>query len=196
MYIEDPRCLRCGIAFEGVGPSHLCGECLTAPPPFERAAAAFRYGGAAKDAVLRLKYGRVYWIGSSLGRKLALTAEQLKPIDVVIPIPLHPKRLRARGFNQSALIAKPVARALGCPMETRLLHRVRDTVPQAGLAKPARAQNIRGAFLVQRPHRVRQMRVVLVDDVITTGETMKEAARVLLEAGAVSVVALAAARAC
>ena len=196
MPITGPYCPRCGVAFEGNGPNHLCGECLADPPPFKQAAAAFQYGGAAKDAILRLKYGRVTWIGEHLGRRLAKTAARLKKVDAVVPIPLHFKRLRTRGFNQSALIAKPIARALGLPLQADVLRRVRDTDPQAGLAKAARAENIHGAFVAQRPLRIRGRRILLVDDVITTGETVKEAARVLSAAGAASVKAIAAARAC
>ena len=196
MPITGPHCPRCGVAFEGAGPNHLCGECLSNPPPFERAAAAFQYGGAAKDAILRLKYGKVAWIGERLGQRLVGTSARLETVDAVVPIPLHSRRLRARGFNQSALIAKPIARALGRPLQAEVIRRVRDTDPQAGLAKTARAENIHGAFIVPRPRRIREKRILLLDDVITTGETVKEAARVLLEAGAASVDVIAAARAC
>lgn len=156
----------------------------------------FQYGAAARDVTLRLKYGKVTWVGGVLGHAMrGIAAEMTRP-DVVIPVPLHPARLRGRGFNQSALLAGPLAKAMGCPMNTAALRRIRDTTPQAGLSKQDRKENIRGAFVVSGKRSLSGMRVMLVDDVITTGMTAREAALALLNAGACSVEVIAFARAC
>lgn len=156
----------------------------------------FQYGAAARDATLRLKYGRVAWIGGLLGKTMCGIAAEMPRPDIIVPVPLHPARLRGRGFNQSALLAVPVARALGCPMDTSTLRRVRNTTPQAGLSKQDRKDNIRGAFWVSNKCNLSGMRVMLVDDVITTGMTAREAGLVLLSGGARSVCVIAFARAC
>ena len=194
--IGAPCCPRCGIAFQGAGPSHLCGECLFEPPPFREARAVFQYGAAARDAALRLKYGGVSWIGASLGKSMLAVAREMARPDIILPVPLHPVRLRSRGFNQSALTAGVLASHWGCPLDTRTLRRVRNTPPQARLTREERKRNIRGAFAASSKNRLAGQRVLLVDDVITTGVTVREASRVLLLAGAAVVEVIAFARAC
>ncbi len=194
--VKEPYCPRCGLAFEGVGPSHLCGECLADPPPFSGARAVFEYGAAAKEAALRLKYGRVAWLGNALGRSMRPIAASMTRPDFVVPVPLHEARLRERGFNQSALLAAPSAVYLRSPLLTGVLRRIRNTTPQAGLSRADRMDNIRGAFCISGENKVSGKRVMLVDDVITTGMTVREAAAVLLHAGAVAVEVIAFARAC
>jgi ComF family protein len=148
--------------------------------PVAHALASFKYGGARR-----------------LGRRIARAMLERMPAEagaLIAPIPLHPRRLRRRGFNQSAVVARHVARALGWPVALRLLVRVRDTPSQTALSAAARAANVAGAFVVARPDRARDRRIVLVDDVWTSGATARAAAAALRVAGAASVDVLTFAR--
>ena len=145
------------------------------------------------SAVQRLKYGRRSELARPLGLLLARYALGFAGrVDCVLPVPLHPARLRARGFNQSALLARPVARALGVRFDPWGLRRVRPTLDQAALAREDRGQNVRGAFVAGVPRPAE--RVLLIDDVRTTGATLAEAADALLRAGCAQVHTLALAR--
>ncbi len=200
--IQSPLCTRCGLPFDSAGPDHLCGECLKDPPPFVRARTLFEYGAAAREAVLRLKYGNTPWVGEVLGRRMSDLlnapdfADSSAPPDILVPVPLHRKRLIARGFNQAALLAAPCAALLRRPIRANVLLRVRETSPQAGQSRSERFENLRGAFVCARESEVRGRRVLLIDDVITTGATVREAARTLIKGGAISVTVVAFARTC
>lgn len=185
--IHPPACVRCGSPG-----ADLCRSCRERPPfRFERAVGAGSFEGALRAAILRLKYhGRVR-LAEPLGDYLAEALGRAGDlgIEVVAPVPLHWSRLRQRGFNQSELLARPVAAALGAPLEAGALRRIRRTRAQALLRASERERNVRGAFAVARPEAVRGRRVLLVDDVLTTLHTVDECARVLMEAGAHAVVA-------
>jgi ComF family protein len=175
-----------------------CAPLLDAAPaaqlPPAACAAVFVFAGPLADAITRLKYGRRVDLAAPLGELLARAAlAYAGRIDRLVPLPLHPARLRARGFNQSALLARPVARALGVRLDTSSLQRVRPTEGQAGLQRARRADNVRGAFLAHV--RVPGQRVLLIDDVRTTGATLAEAERALLQAGCSEVHSLALAQA-
>ena len=184
------RCPACEAVLDpGGGP--FCGACA---PLLDRLAAgeegaigprggaAYVYGGPMAEAIRGFKYGGRSELAAPLGRLLAEAAAPLAGrVDRVIPVPLHPKRLRARGFNQAALLGARVASALGLPLDTRSLRRLRDTATQASLPREARRANVRGAFGVA-PGELG--RVLLVDDVRTTGATLREAKRALRGAGA------------
>jgi ComF family protein len=194
--IDSPICTRCGLPFDSAGPDHLCGECLADPPPFARARAGFEYGASARDAVLRLKYGKVQWVGEALGRLLCNIAGISTLPDILVPVPLHPKRLVKRGFNQAALLAAPSARLLGRPIRANVVQRVQETPPQAGQTRHERFANLRGAFICNNEPAVQGKRILLIDDVITTGATVREVSRTLTKAGAESVEVIAFARTC
>ena len=178
----------------------FCGACAPLIEPAERAdpgtpaAAAFVYAGPLADAIVRLKYaGRTEHV-PVLGALLASAAlGHAGRVDRVLPVPLHPSRLRARGFNQSALLAAEVARVLGVPLDVRSLVRVRATPEQAGLARQARSHNLDGAFAVRGP--ARADRVLVIDDVRTTGATLAAAAAALTASGCSAVHTFALARA-
>jgi ComF family protein len=188
---ESPLCGRCGLPYPGLeGPDHDCPECMESPPPFEAARSAFLYGGSAHDGITSFKYGKRIHSGEALCRLAMDGGLHLKAsegCDVVVPVPLHPLRLLKRGFNQSAVIAVIVARSVSLPCDGRILSRVRRSAPQAGLSRKERESNLKGAFSVKRPGRVRGKTVLLVDDVLTTGATARECSRVLLDAGAKAV---------
>ncbi|MDQ7794202.1 MAG: ComF family protein [bacterium] len=202
------RCARCSRplpspAASGGGPVHLvrsvCPDCLTAPGRFFLARSLGIYRGLLRRAIRRLKYGRETHLAGSLGDRLAreVVGQQHRPatdgrgyglgpgsaFQLVVPVPLHPDRLARRGFNQAALLATPVARALGIPCSRRGLDRVRTTPAQAGLTRRRRLANLAGAFVAD-PGAVGGRTVLLVDDVLTTGATAAGCAAALLEAGA------------
>lgn len=180
-----PRtCPGCDLGVEP-GAIGFCGACeplLERLDPPDRVNAIYAYGGPMGDALRRLKYEARTDLVPILGPLLAEACMQLAgSIDVVVPVPLHPRRLRDRGFNQAALLARPVAQTLAVPLDTGVLARVRDTKSQAGLDATSRGHNVKGCLLASP---LRGRRVLVIDDVRTTGATFTEAFRALREAGA------------
>jgi ComF family protein len=198
-----PLCPACGTPFQTRGDAdHLCSRCLSHRPRFGRAVACALYDAAdaaehpLKSAVQRYKYTR----DVSLARPLGQLLWQRAPVgvdayDVIVPVPLHVQRLRWRGFNQAQLLAGALARAVGVPIDALSLHRIRPTRPQVQLSEQERRRNVARAFAVLHPHRVRGKRVLLVDDVYTTGARVDDCSRALLRAGAHCVDVLVLARA-
>ena len=190
--IEEPVCQRYGTPFAldlGVGPL-LSPRAIADPPAFARGRAVALYDGAARRLVHRLKYedrldlaGVMAWMMAARGRDLIAEA------DCLVPVPLHRGRLWRRRFNQAALLAKRIARESGRPFVPAALVRVRATRSQVGLSRAARAENLSGAFRVPEAeaYRIRGRRILLIDDVTTTGATGNAATRALLRAGAASV---------
>ncbi|MFO0591291.1 MAG: ComF family protein [Polyangiaceae bacterium] len=164
-------------------------------PTSYRIVAGGSYTGALAIAVKRLKYSARPDLARPLGAWLSERARTANlTADLVIPVPLHPRKLRARGYNQSALLSAHVARSLGARFRPRALVRTRDTAPQASLDREARGDNIAGAFHARQIEAIRGKRVVLVDDVATTGATLRACVQALLDAGVASVTALVLAR--
>ncbi|GAB4538538.1 MAG: hypothetical protein Fur0020_07450 [Thermodesulfovibrionia bacterium] len=163
----------------------MCSECITDEPHFEYARSYGIYEGAIEEAIKLLKYHGV----KRLSRPLSdlLFSLPLPPVDVIIPVPLHGKRLKERGFNQSAIIGRHISRGIGMPLLINSLIRTRDTLPQVGLNAKDRKRNIKGAFSVQDKKGIYKKRVLLIDDVLTTGSTARECSKVLKMAGAKSV---------
>ncbi len=187
--IRPPFCRVCGIPFaSGSSPTHTCASCCIEKPLFIAARSAFIYDGCALDAIHAFKYnGRV-----ALARALGAFAAQASPCpcpcngrpDVVMPVPLHKTRLKERGFNQSLLIAREISRLQKTPLDYANLRRIRPTDPQVRLSAKERPKNVKGAFALEKPNTVRGKTVLLVDDVYTTGATIRECAVVLNRAGA------------
>ena len=178
------HCCLCAQPFANATSSHLCGSCLKRPPGFTMVHAAGRYHGSIKDAVHRLKHCNQLVLakplGLILGEVIADAAHACR-FDTIVPVPLHRQRLRARGYNQAVEIARPLSRQLGLPIEAGLLQRSRRTPPQQGLAADQRRRNLRHAFALAG--QVTGARVLLVDDIMTTGETVRECCRVLAQGG-------------
>ncbi len=198
-----PFCSVCGapIPATACDPQWLvCTTCLHCPgPPWpaSRVRCVGPYEGSLREAVLRLKYGREIFLAPALGKWMASRFRTLYPLDafdLILPVPLHPARLRQREFNQSVLLARPLARALRLPLALRAVLRVRDTPSQSLYRRGDRRRNLQGAFRVAEPQSVRKRSVLLVDDVFTTGATAEALATLLLEAGAASVSVLCLAR--
>jgi ComF family protein len=179
-------CPLCGApAHEALLPAlrpRRCDHCRRAPPVFAHASAPWLHGGALAEAIHRLKYGGRSELAGTLG--VLFSGADPPRADVVAPIPLHPQRLRQRGFDHAYLLAREASRRFGLPLRG-LLERTRATRAQVGLDRRARELNVRGAFRALRP--LEGVRVCLVDDVLTTGATAAAAARALLSAGAARV---------
>jgi ComF family protein len=197
-FLAPPLCAACGFPFDyDPGGSALCGACLRRPPDYGRARAVMRYDEASRALVLGFKHGDRTHGAAAYGRWMARAgAELLGEADLVAPVPLHWLRLFRRRYNQAALLAQAVARTAGLPVAVDLLARRRATPSQGHLGAAARRRNVRGAFAV-RPRwaaRIPGQRIVIVDDVLTTGATAEACARTLLRAGAAAVDVLVLAR--
>lgn len=193
-FITEPCCDACGYPFEHVLPGGgLCGACTARRPPWRRGRSALVYDDASRDLVLAFKRGDRTELAGPLAAMMVQTGSGLLAgCDLVLPVPLHRGRLFARRYNQSVLLSRAIARTASLDHAPDLLLRVRPTVSQGGLDRRQRQRNVRGAFRLRRP--VDGRRVLLVDDVLTTGATAAAATRVLLAGGAASVDVLTLAR--
>jgi ComF family protein len=195
-----PGCVVCGEPFPGLADRLPCDACRRAPPPFAYARAVAAYRDGMRASIHALKFDGRTVVAAPLGRLLAEAGPARLPVpvaewaDALVPVPLHPSRRAERGFNQAELLAAPCARRWRVPVLARALVRARATAPQTDLDADARRANVRGAFAVARPGEVRDRRLLLVDDVLTTGATVAAAARALRAAGAAAVGVLALAR--
>lgn len=190
-FIERPYCERLGTPFEvDLGAGLVSPAAIADPPVFARARAVCRFDGAARELVHKLKYGDRTELALTLGRMMTQAGhELLAEADLIVPVPLHRTRLWSRRFNQAAALAQVLASRSGVKLAPAALTRVKRTRQQVGLTRPQRADNLQGAFKVlpaMKPA-VEGRRVLLVDDVLTTGATANAAARALLRAGATEV---------
>jgi ComF family protein len=188
-FIERPFCDRLGTPFEqDLGEGLLSPQAIADPPVFRRARAVARFeDGPVRRLVHRLKYSDRGDLDKPLGAWMARGADVLANADAVVPVPLHPLRLWKRRFNQAASLAQAVAARSGKPFAPRWLLRVKPTRSQVGLSREQRAANMQGAFRVAVGAPLQGLRIVLVDDVLTSGATANAAARALLRGGAAEV---------
>lgn len=201
--ITDPLCLGCGrpfvspVAAEAGRP--LCRLCRAGFYAFERARSFAAYDDALSEAISLLKYEEVTRLGQWFAARLAETVAREGGewrADVVAPVPLHPERQRERGYNQAELIARPLAKRLGLRCDARLLVRLKPRPPRLLLSRRERWESVRGAYATHPGRDVDNLRVLLVDDVLTTGATLDSCARALKDAGAAAVLGLTVARVC
>jgi ComF family protein len=179
--ISPPLCDVCGIPFKSDAiKSHTCGECMKKRRHYSWARGVLVYDDATAKAIHRFKYGHDTTYSRPLGSMMA--DYPLEGFDLIIPVPLHIKRLRERGFNQSLLLANAIGKRQGIPVDPYILKRTRWTVPQVNLTGRERKVNVKGAFEVCGD--VREKRILIVDDVYTTGATVSECSKVLKRSGA------------
>lgn len=197
-FIVPPLCPCCGIPLTGAGADHLCGDCLVSRPPYAIARAVARYEAVLLDAIHVFKYKGKITTGEVLGKIMADYAYpdfSVADYSLIVPVPLHPKRLRERGFNQAVILAREISKRFSVPLDFLTLRRHVFTEPQVNLGKDQRMANIRGAFVVKDGKKIQGQKIILVDDVYTTGSTVKECAGALMAHGAAEVAVLTLARA-
>lgn len=196
--VGAPFCICCGDPVAGdVQHDFTCFSCSRKTPYFDFARSAVRYEGAVSEALRALKYDNALWVLDDLADLLfaCVRAEYSEvEFDFVSPVPLHPVRHRARGFNQSGLLGAFLARRLGCLYKEKSVRRVRPTTTQTGLTAPQRTANVLGAFREGLFARLNGKRILLVDDVMTTGATVNACAAALKRGGAQSVYVITVAR--
>ncbi len=197
--ITGPACFRCNQPFVSSAatswtPNHQCQNCRERPPAYERAWTLFPYLPPLQDAICSFKYRGKVALAKPLASLMVSALPNELDTDIILPVPLHGSRLRTREFNQSLLLADQLARHLSRPVSTSHLVRVLPTDPQTTLSRHERLRNLRQAFTVRKPEAIAGRRLLLVDDVFTTGTTLNECAKTLLNAGAESVCALTLAR--
>ena len=197
--IAPPFCAKCSEPFEGaITSTFTCANCAHRRIHFDAAVAAYRGRGIVRRIIHDFKYGRQIHLRHLVGRWLCAALDDLRlrgrRFDVIVPVPLHPTRKRERGFNQASLLAELLSAQISIQSQP-LLERIRYTNTQTALDRAERMENLHNAFRLRKNMTVRGLRVLLIDDVLTTGSTLSECARVLRDAGVISVHAATAARA-
>ncbi len=197
--ISSPCCTRCGVPFDSPlalqhSPTHTCGSCRTKPPAFAQAWSLFPYQSPLKEAIALFKYHGKRSLTTPFLHAMISALPDLPNIDLLMPVPLHPQRLRERGYNQSALLAYGLSRHLKVPLLLSCLLRTRATVPQTSLTRKERLTNLRKAFAIKDISRIKDQRILLIDDVYTTGTTLHECAKTFRKAGSGPVYGLTLAR--
>jgi ComF family protein len=196
--ISSPRCPKCSLPFEEKsGPDHKCSQCIKEPPLFLKAISLFVFGGPLKEAIYHFKYKPCIEIGYLLAKLfLYFLPPDLERYDLVIPVPLSRSKLRKRGFNQSLILARALAQSLSIPIDYLSLLKVHETVPQTKLGLKQRQKNLYQAFRVpnKRLTQIKNKKILLLDDIYTTGATIKECTKTLLKNQAQSITALTLAR--
>ncbi len=187
--LAGPACPRCGRPFaspvaQAFSPGHLCGDCRKRGPSYTKARSLFAYVPPLRDAIRLFKYHRKVVLAEDLGNLMMQAFEPFPEVDVLMAVPLFPTRLREREFNQALLLADRVNRRLRLPLSQDNLVRIRQQPSQTELTRAARLKNLRRTFTVLRPKEVAGKRILLIDDVMTTGTTVNECAKVLRRAGA------------
>jgi ComF family protein len=198
-YITSPLCHRCGLPFiPESGIDHFCQDCLQSSLFFGIARALGRYEGGLKEAITRFKYQEKITLGEHLGSIMVqgtYPGLSFSLYHVLMPVPLHPKRLRERGFNQAAVLASQLSRRYRIPLDLFSLRRIRPTESQIHLGFHERRKNVKGAFTLKDAEKVQRKNILVIDDVYTSGATVNECAKVLMKAGAARVDVLTLARA-
>jgi ComF family protein len=196
--VEAPFCDLCGDPVAGaVDHDFICYSCSAERPSFDAARSAARYDGVVGEALRQLKYERAIWLAPDMAELLRNCIQAEYPgrkFDLIVPVPLHRVRRRERSYNQSAILAHELGRRIGCPAMPGMLKRIRPTISQTNLTAQDRLSNVADAFQHEREKWLAGRRVLLVDDVMTTGATVNTCAKALKKGGAVSVHVVTAAR--
>ncbi|ABR46948.1 phosphoribosyltransferase [Alkaliphilus metalliredigens QYMF] len=194
-FFPEHCCHQCGKILSMTEAVGLCQACESKPPSFERAIAVFQYQGHIKRLIFRFKYEHEPYLSRIMGQMLADSYEkEALEVGLIIPVPLHYKRQKQRGFNQAELLAKYMSQQVKQPYDPDVLIRSQETIIMHHLTRQQREENVKQAFMVKNPGLIVNQKLLLIDDIVTTGATLKACSRVLLEAGAQSVTALTLAR--
>jgi ComF family protein len=198
--IQTPYCPSCGLPFQAFNPSdnHLCSRCILETPPFSGARSFGFYAAELSSLIQHFKFHGRRNLDELLAHLMAQAFSETwawSEFDLIVPVPLHPERRRERGYNQAALLARCLSHHIGIPDHEFLLRRVRPTISQVGLTDEERFRNLRRAFECTHGEQAHGMRLLLVDDVMTTGATASSASETLVANGAVRVSVLTVARA-
>lgn len=198
-FISRPYCQRCGLPFENLkaGSALLCPQCVRDKHPvFRMNRSAFKYNEISKPLILSFKFYDKTENAPALAQMMARAARDIfdAGVDVIIPVPLHYTRLIKRRYNQAALLAKELGKISGIPVDYTSVIRNKRTRPQVEFSGHARVKNVKNAFSVKSPSKIKGLRILLIDDVMTTGSTLKECALAMKAAGAISIDTLTAAR--
>lgn len=193
--MREPKCMKCGKPVKNAEQEY-CRDCLDARHEYDRGAALWVHKPPVNASVYQFKFHNQRSFGSFYAKEMAAEyGEALAAwgIDIIIPVPLYPGKYKKRGYNQAAVLARELGKALDIPVEERMLKRIRETAPQKNLTPRKRRQNLNGAFSVEKRRRVflKNRSVLLTDDIYTTGSTVDEAAKTLKKAGAEKVFYLA-----
>ncbi len=195
VWVDDPICQRCGIPTPGLnqGGQKLCGKCLQDLPPFDKARFSVFYSSVIRRGILHFKFYNSLFYAEALSRFLERTFRDHfseEDLDAIIPIPVHDKRLLKRGYNQCEILSTKLGAKVGVPVMTNTLLKKRNTVPQTQLKRRQRVDNVKGSFSVNNTASIKGKRLLVLDDVFTTGSTLTEASLALKRHGASSVQAL------
>jgi len=195
--VTSPYCSICGIPFAGVGENHCCSGCMTKRPAFDIARAPFVYEGGVKELLHSFKYTPKPHLRKPLALLITNGLEkcsgEVTP-DMIVPVPLHRKKIRQRGFNQAILLGEMISKDWKIRLERNVLQRIRWTEPQVNLSGDDRRKNVIGAFAIAPGISLTGNSILLIDDVFTTGSTLNECAKTLKNAGAEKVYAVTVAR--
>jgi ComF family protein len=198
--LSSPLCTMCGAPFlSEVLEDHPCEDCLRNRPAYAAAGAPYLYEGSLLEAIHHLKYHAKTCLAGSLGSLLGRFAQNWLGNEstsfLIIPVPLHRKKLRERGYNQSLLLARHTAKKLGTDLDCLSLRRSKNTAPQTGLGKKLRRKNVRNAFKLENVTTIKGRNILLVDDVSTTGNTLNACSKTLIKGGANKIYCITLARA-
>ena len=187
---DGPSCCICGLPFVSEH-ARICGDCLKTKPVFSQVIAYGLYEGILKEAISQFKFHGLRRLSQPLGS--LLSGLEIPKADAIVPVPLTARGLRQRGFNQSLLVASALSKKTGVPLYLDALFKIKETPPQVGLSAAERRSNLTGAFTAKGD--LKNIRILLIDDVVTTGATAAACSKALLKAGALEVIVLAIARA-
>lgn len=193
--VAKPFCSVCGVPIPILGnsTSNVCGSCLSHPPVYDKARYGVYYEQRPRESITKFKFNASLFNVRPISELLIESFNRHYAndnLDAILPIPVHKRRLISRGFNQVVALAKKLSDATGIPLDRTTLIKIRNTVPQVGLPRSKRIMNLRNVFRVSRPEKIANRRILIIDDVSTTGTTVSEAARTVKKAGAAYVAIL------